>query len=90
MKRLGRGSLCDTTLRKQEFQIELRDMACCNFLSPTRGEPKVMHSGRFIVEPMLSNSDMVNREATAPPRPCPVTINGVLLICIKIVTLKIS
>lgn len=83
MKSVGSGSLSDTTCRKQEFQLELRDMACCNFLSPIRGEPKVMQSGRFFPEPMLFNSDIVKREATAPPRPCPVTINLVeLLICI--------
>nr|AFK34281.1 unknown [Medicago truncatula] len=52
-------------------------MACCNFLSPTRGEPNVMHSGRFFVEPMLSNSDIVKSEAIDPPRPLPVAINGV-------------
>ena len=61
-------------------------MACCKFLSPIRGEPKVMHSGRFFPEPMLSNSDKVKRIATDPPRACPVTINRVeLVICIRIV-----
>jgi len=87
MKSLGIGSLCDTTCMKQEFQTELRDMACCKFVSPTRGEPNVMHSGRFFFEPMLCNSDITKREAIDPPRPCPVTINGdcglELLICIK-------
>ena len=86
---LGRGSLQETTLIKQEFQLELRDIACCNFLSPTRGEPNVTHSGRFFVEPILSNSDIVKSEAIDPPRPFPVTINGVTgfapKICIKIV-----
>lgn len=90
MNSLGSGSLSDTTCMKQEFQIELRDMALCNLLSPTRGEPKVMQSGRFFPEPMLCNSDIIKREAIDPPRPCPVTIIGVrgleLLICIKIVT----
>jgi hypothetical protein len=73
---------------KQEFQLELRDIAFCNFLSPRRGEPNVMHSGRLFVEPMLSNSDIVKSDAIDPPRPFPVIINGVngfvLRICIKI------
>lgn len=61
-------------------------MASWNFLSPTRVEPKVMQRGRFFPEPMLSNSDKVNREAIVPPRASPVTINlGELLICISIV-----
>nr|KYP39803.1 hypothetical protein KK1_038869 [Cajanus cajan] len=85
MKSLGSGSLTDTTSRKQEFQIGLRDIACCKFLSPIRGEPKVMQSGRFFPNQTLSNSDIVKREATDPPRPCPVTINRLeLLICIMI------
>jgi hypothetical protein len=75
---------------KQEFQIELRDMVCCKLLLPTRGEPKVMQSGRFFPESMMCNSDITKREAIDPPRPCPVTINGVrgleLLICNKVVT----
>jgi len=60
-------------------------MASCNFLSPIRGEPKVMQRGRFFPEPMLSKSNIVKREAIAPPTPCPVTINGwELLTCISI------
>jgi len=42
-------------------------------LSPRRGEPKVMQSGRIVVEASSeSKSHSVNREATHPARQCPV------------------
>jgi hypothetical protein len=85
MNNLGRGSLHETMCIKQEFQLELCDIACCNFLSPRRGEPNVMHNGRFFVEPMLFNSDIVKSDAIDPPRPFPVIINELVHeICIKI------
>jgi hypothetical protein len=44
-----------------------------------------MHNGRFFVEPMLFNSDIVKSDAIDPPRPFPVIINELVLeICIKI------
>ena len=65
-------------------------MARSRFSSPRRGEPKVMQSGRFLLEPMVPNSHNVKREAIDPPSKCPVTINGVeLSICIIFITITI-
>jgi hypothetical protein len=86
IKTLGTGSWFETTCKKQEFHAEYCNMASCGPSSPIRGDPKVTQSGHLVFAKLiLSSSHKVKREATDPPRECPVIINDLELeICIKI------
>lgn len=54
-------------------------MAILKASLPNRGEPKVIQRGRLVlVRSMESRSNNVKREATDPPKPCPVIISWVL------------
>ena len=53
IRTLGIGSWSETTCRKQEFRVGHFNMAFCRPSSPIRGEPKVMQSGRFVIEKLI-------------------------------------
>ena len=70
-KRPGTGSWLDTTCRKKEFHLE-----SWRPKSPMRGEPKVIQKGWHLgFNKLPSSRRKVKREATDPPRECPVMIN---------------
>ncbi|KAK7859629.1 hypothetical protein CFP56_004856 [Quercus suber] len=77
IRTLGTGSWSETTCRKQEFHVGYSNMAFCRPLSPIRGEPKVMQSGRFVIEKsIVSSSHKVKRVATDPPNDFPTSANN--------------